>query len=286
LASKQTVLFCAEKKPALEVVYKKLVAAGLGDFCLKITSTAVRKLEVLADIKKRLKISKKDFNENLYKIEKKEEEEVKNKLIQYKEILHSNIGNSGIKVCDISGFTSKFSNISRTKIFLEIFNHKLDKLINVFEKIKGDEFILISNNLLKYEDATKNIIKKYGTITKHPWSGFLNTKINPYEKEKLIKLFYRLKGTIDEIENKIKTFVTENPDLKTFNKIENIEDLKNFTKAKIENDTNELHNKTAEIDISLSFFNKKKMLFFVSICIKTNQLKINRQRNKFLLRII
>jgi len=235
LASKQTVLFCAEKKPALEVVYKKLVAAGLGDFCLKITSTAVRKLEVLAEIKKRLKISKKDFNENLYKIEKKEEEEVKNKLIQYKEILHSNIGNSGIKVCDISGFTSKFSNISRTKIFLEIFNHKLDKLINVFEKIKGDEFILITNNLLKYEDATKNIIKKYGTITKHPWSGFLNTKINPYEKEKLIKLFYQLKETIEEIERKIKIFVTENPDLKTFNKIENIEDLKNFTKAKIEN---------------------------------------------------
>ena len=235
LASKQTVLFCAEKKPALEVVYKKLVAAGLGDFCLKITSTAVRKSEVLADIKKRLTITKKDFNENLYKIEKKEEEEVKNKLIQYKEILHSNIGNSGIKVCDISGFTSKFSNISRTKIFLEIFNHKLDNLINVFEKIKGDEFILITNNLLKYEDATKNIIKKYGSITKHPWSGFLNAKINPYEKEKLIKLFYQLKETIEEIEEKIKIFVTENPDLKTFNKIENIEDLKNFTKTKIEN---------------------------------------------------
>ena len=53
LAKKQTVLFCAEKKPALEVVYKKLVAAGLGDFCLKIANTAVRKSEVW-------RISKKD----------------------------------------------------------------------------------------------------------------------------------------------------------------------------------------------------------------------------------
>lgn len=235
LATKKTILFCAEKKPALEVVYKKLVAAELGDFCLKITNTAVRKTEVLADIKKRLKISKKEFNESLYKIEKKEEEDVKNKLIEYKEILHSNIGKSGIQVCNISGYISKYSNISRTGIFLEIFNNKLDKLQSDFEKIKQDEFILITQNLNKYEEASKNILAKYGSTSKHPWYGYLNSKINPYDKEKLIKLFNNLKEKINQITIRISSFDKENPQLKVLNKIENIEDLKNITKKKIEN---------------------------------------------------
>ena len=165
LAKKQTVLFCAEKKPALDVVYKKLVAAGLGDFCLKIVNTAVRKSEVLEGIKNRLNISKQSFNENTYKIEKQKEEEVKNKLIEYKEILHSDIGNSGIQVCDISGFTSKFAHISKTKIFLDIFNNQMHQLINSFEQMKSDEFILTTNNLEKYEDASKNILEKYGSIS-------------------------------------------------------------------------------------------------------------------------
>ena len=67
LAKKQTILFCAEKKPAMEVVYKKMVAAGLGNFCLKIANTAVRKSEVIAHIKKRLGISKINFNDSNYK---------------------------------------------------------------------------------------------------------------------------------------------------------------------------------------------------------------------------
>ena len=184
LAKKQTILFCAEKKPAMEVVYKKMVAAGLGDFCLKIANTAVRKSEVIAHIKKRLGISKINFNDSNYKNEKNKEEEVKNKLIEYKDILHANIGNSGIKVCDISGFTSKFSSISKSKIFLEIFNNQLDKLAKSFEKITEDKFLLIISNLKNSEDSSKNLLKKYGAISKHPWFGFTNSRINPYDKKK------------------------------------------------------------------------------------------------------
>ena len=235
LAKKQTVLFCAEKKPALEVVYKKLVAAGLGDFCLKIANTAVRKSEVLEDIKKRLNISIQKFDENNYKIEKQKEIEVKEKLIQYKEILHSNIGNSEIQVCDISGFTSKFSHISKTDIFIKIFNKELDKLAEIFDKMKADEFILSINNLNKYEETSKFILQKYGSVSKHPWNGFINTKINPYNKENVINNFNLLKAKIEQIENIIKLFSEENSELKIFNKIDNIDKLENFSTTTIEN---------------------------------------------------
>ena len=235
LAKKQTILFCAEKKPALEVVYKKMVAAGLGDFCLKISNTAVRKSEVIGDIKKRLNISKVNFNESNYKNEKLKEEEVKNKLIEYKEILHANIGNSGIKVSDISGLTSKFSAISKSKIYLEIFNNELDKLGESFEKITEDKFLLIISNLKNSEDSSNKILKKYGSIAKHPWSGFKNIRINPYDKSKIIEQFTNFRESIDEIENKIKIFTDSNPTLKIFNKVNCLDQLEKITSEKIEN---------------------------------------------------
>ena len=234
LAKKQTVLFCAEKNPALEVVYKKLIAAGLGDFCLKIASTAVRKSEVFADIKKRLNIPKINFSDSNYKVEKNKEEEVKKKLIEYKDILHADIGKSGIKVCDISGFTSKFSSISKSKIYIEIFNNKLDKLNKSFEKITDDEFLLIVDNLKNAEDSSNKILKKYGAINKHPWNGFTNSRINPYDKEKIVEQFINFSDCIEEIENIIKLFTTTNPNLKIFSKINCIEDIEKITSSKIE----------------------------------------------------
>lgn len=252
LAKKQTILFCAEKKPALEVVYKKMVAAGLGGFCLKIASTAVRKSEVIADIKKRLSISRLDFKDSNYKTEKAKEEEVKNKLIEYKDILHANIGNSGIKVSDISGFTSKFSSISKSKIFIEIFNNQLDKLVKSFEKITEDEFLLIIDNLRNSEDVSNELLKKYGSVSNHPWNGFTNSKINPYDKDKIFKQFINFSEDIEKVEKKIQQFIVENPNLKIFNKVECIEDIEKIILSKIEN--------IEKIDKYINFFKKESDL--------------------------
>ena len=252
LAKKQTILFCAEKKPALEVVYKKMVAAGLGDFCLKIVSTAVRKTEVIADIKKRLSVSKLDFKDSIYKTEKAKEVEVKSKLIEYKDILHANIGNSGIKVSDISGYTSKFSSISKSEIFTEVFNNQLDKLSKSFEKITEDEFLLIIDNLKNSEDISTELLKKYGSISKHPWYGFKNSKINPYDKDKIFKQFINFSEHIEKIENKIQLFVSENPNLKIFTKITCVDDVEKITLSKIEN--------IEKIDKYINFFKKESDL--------------------------
>ncbi|MDA7488058.1 DUF4011 domain-containing protein [Candidatus Pelagibacter ubique] len=252
LAKKQTILFCAEKKPALEVVYKKMVAAGLGDFCLKITSTAVRKSEVIANIKKRLSVSKLELKDSNYKIEKAKEEEVKNKLIEYKDILHANIGNSGIKVSDISGFTSKFSSISKSEIFIEIFNNQLDKLGKSFEKITEDEFLLIIDNLKNSEEISNDLLKRYGSISKHPWNGFTNSKINPYDKDKIVKQFISFSEHIEKIENKIQLFTINNPNLKIFNKINCLDDVEKATLNKIEN--------IEKIDKYINFFKKESDL--------------------------
>ncbi len=50
LAAGESVLFVAEKKAALDVVHSRLMAAGLGEFCLELHSSKVNRRRVLQDI--------------------------------------------------------------------------------------------------------------------------------------------------------------------------------------------------------------------------------------------
>lgn len=50
LAAGQSVLFVAEKMAALEVVHRRLVAAGLGEFCLELHSTKANKRAVMQEL--------------------------------------------------------------------------------------------------------------------------------------------------------------------------------------------------------------------------------------------
>src|SRR5579859_3054438 len=51
LANKKTVLFVAEKMAALQVVYQRLVNAGLGEFCLELHSTKANKRAVMKEMR-------------------------------------------------------------------------------------------------------------------------------------------------------------------------------------------------------------------------------------------
>ncbi len=54
MASGKKVLFVAEKLAALQVVQRRLRAAGLGDFCLHLHSRKAARRQLLAEVKKRL----------------------------------------------------------------------------------------------------------------------------------------------------------------------------------------------------------------------------------------
>lgn len=57
LSEGKTVLFVAEKMAALEVVYRRLVNAGLGEFCLEMHSTKANKRAVMQEIRQALDAS-------------------------------------------------------------------------------------------------------------------------------------------------------------------------------------------------------------------------------------
>ena len=54
LYNKKKVLFLAEKKAALDVVYKKLKDKGLDKFIFRLSSTAEKKTSIIEELKKRL----------------------------------------------------------------------------------------------------------------------------------------------------------------------------------------------------------------------------------------
>ena len=87
LAIGRRVLFVAEKKVALEVVMKRLVESGLGDFCLELHSNKVRKADVLAQLGKSLE-ARSDVNTGLWKKKADDLGRERTKLNNHVESLH------------------------------------------------------------------------------------------------------------------------------------------------------------------------------------------------------
>src|SRR5207253_409272 len=57
LSTGKSVLFVAEKAAALDVVHRRLVAAGLGEFCLELHSTKANKRAIMSEIRASLDAS-------------------------------------------------------------------------------------------------------------------------------------------------------------------------------------------------------------------------------------
>jgi len=94
------VLFVAEKMAALEVVKKRLDAAGIGDFCLELHSTKAKKSVVLDALRQRLENSSsppaRDFEETM-----RDYKDQKEKLTHYVGKLNTAFGASGRSLHEI-----------------------------------------------------------------------------------------------------------------------------------------------------------------------------------------
>ncbi|MFT3741207.1 MAG: DUF4011 domain-containing protein [Gammaproteobacteria bacterium] len=90
----KTVLFVAEKLAALQVVKKRLNKVGLGDFCMELHSHKTQKKMILADLKKRLELSKNTFRNVANNIETKLQElnQKKSELIEYTQAINTPFG--------------------------------------------------------------------------------------------------------------------------------------------------------------------------------------------------
>ena len=230
LYNKKKVLFIAEKKAALDVVYKKLKDKGLDKFTFRLSSTAEKKTSIIEELKKRLETEQPLIQSNLHLAEE-EYIEKKNKIRKYGKILETKyfeIQKSGYEI---------LSTLSRYKFFLTSYPKFVneDPFIDKVQELSKNQYIKNLSIISDINKIMQSLKKEFKDITKHPWYGLITTENNPYEITELKKYFLELKKRTENIIPKINDFFKE-LDIKNYINEKNLKSLiKIFTTAKVIN---------------------------------------------------
>jgi superfamily I DNA and/or RNA helicase/very-short-patch-repair endonuclease len=157
IADGKKVLFVSEKMAALEVVYKRLTAAGLGDFCLTLHSHNAKRREILDQFARSLKISRarasmqQDAFTKLYRLK-----ETRVLLNKYSEELHTVVQPLGKTIYQINGKVSEqdsFPNIDYIQDGAETFTPEI-----------------LAQCELALEELTR-VVSKSGYQQNNPWNN-------------------------------------------------------------------------------------------------------------------
>lgn len=183
IANGQKVLFVAEKMDALNVVKRRLYAAGLGDFCLELHSHKTNKLKILNELGTRL--SKQDSYVSPYEITAHIEryEDLRNKLNSYAIKINSVWANTGLTIHQI------LQKATRLKEQFE-FNPDTLKIDNLngenLTYIKQKELVDLAHTL---ESIYKQVAEQTqsGCIQNHYWYGVEKYDLNSYQIAELIE---------------------------------------------------------------------------------------------------
>jgi len=227
LFDKKKVLFVAEKKAALDAVYKKLAEKDLDKFVFRLSSTAEKKTSILEELDKRLEIDPPEIDED-YELNQSEYRVQVNKIRRYGKILDSEyfeIKKTGYEI---------LTNVAKYKSFLDYFPKYFeeDPISKKAETLTNDNLISNLTKLTDIQNIISKINDKFKDIKNHPWFGLTEEKNNPYElkdlKKSLQKLDIKSKEFYEKLDNLFKNLnLSLQRDEKNASKILNI-----FIKAK------------------------------------------------------
>jgi len=180
LYKKKKVLFVAEKKAALDVVFKKLKDKNLDKFAFRLSSTAEKKTSILDELKKRLELDQPFLD---FDIENDEKEYNKQKKLirDYGDILQKEyfeIKKTGYEI---------LTNVSKYKYYLDKYPKYFenDPSLKNIEKLTRNDYIKNLTTISDLNNILQNITKSFKDITQHPWFGLTLDNNNPYEIKEL-----------------------------------------------------------------------------------------------------
>jgi superfamily I DNA and/or RNA helicase/very-short-patch-repair endonuclease len=167
LAQGKKVLFVAEKKAALDVVYNRLAAVGLENYCLEVHSTATSKQAFYDRLKQRIEQETPvDVSENLNQ-QIDQCGKLKQQLSKYVQLLNQPFGATGKTIQELIWATQQ------AKVLLP------ESLLMVIQTVTDEQAVTmrITDFQDKYQDISnfrhqrQELLQKYGEIRKHPWYG-------------------------------------------------------------------------------------------------------------------
>ena len=201
----KSVLFLAEKKAALDVVFARLCKGGLDPFCLELHSTKANKKEVLNSIKQRLELDAMPPTDQRLLLLKSEDFKRQRELIsEYTHNLHSKLGSHGKSAYDHlwkflkckDRFTECPTKINECKIPFE----KAD-LSEVEQRKHLDHLEKIAALKKQVDDLSKE--------GEHPWGFVDDLHLNSVEQNDLKIEIKAWKGELETVQEKLGFFNEE-----------------------------------------------------------------------------
>ena len=201
LFKKKKVLFVAEKKAALDVVYKKLADKDLDKFVFRLSSTAEKKTSIIEELQKRLDIKIPNIDKNH-----------ENDQTQYR-VQISKIRKYG-RILDTEYFEIKktgyeiLTNVAKYKSYLDKFPEYFEEqpIIKKIDSLSKDRFIKNLSKITDVQSIISKIKSKFDNIANHPWFGLTEEKNNPYELKELKKVIFKLSEESKIVNKKTKNF--------------------------------------------------------------------------------
>jgi very-short-patch-repair endonuclease/nuclear transport factor 2 (NTF2) superfamily protein len=191
----KSVLFVAEKMAALDVVKKRLDAAGLDRFCLELHSSKTAKSAVVASLADRLEFSGVRLNAMQLQSNAEALQRARKELLYYVEKANESAGSTGLRVCDVL-LGSAIRDELRNRLPQTVANARFP---NPLEKTPHVRKEMIDAARVLQEHATR--ITATTSLAKHPWRGLQNAALTDFEIEQLIPELNRWTEALNSARN-------------------------------------------------------------------------------------
>lgn len=174
-----SVLFVAEKMAALEVVKKRLDAAGLEAFCLELHSSKASKTTVIESISRRLDYRGSRLSPEAAQSNAGWLHSAKTDLLHYVQRINQDAGSTGLKNYDIL-LGSAIRDALRANLPPAIAEARFSDPLNI-SAYTYRQMLDAADTLEKQTQ----ILTGFGSLSEHPWRGIQNVEITELDEGRL-----------------------------------------------------------------------------------------------------
>jgi hypothetical protein len=183
LAKGKKVLFVAEKKAALEVVYNRLADAGLENYCLEVHSTASSRQSFYERLKQRVEQgSPVDVSQEL-EDQVKECNQLKQLLSRYVLLLNQSFGRIGKTIQELLWCAQRANDlVAEIPLPSTLSSLRDDQAISM----TAADFQRKCQHLKEFRQQHQELIQKYSKVENHPWFGLTAHDLSPIDQGDLL----------------------------------------------------------------------------------------------------
>jgi very-short-patch-repair endonuclease len=176
----KTILFVAEKMAALDVVKKRLDAAGVGPFCLELHSSKTSKTAVVQSLSERLEYTQTQLRPGQVQSNLQAIQSARTALIYYAERTNELSGDTGLTVRDILlGSATRESD--RKSLPDSVGTARFGSALQMTPHTRKERGDAAANLERQIEP-----LKTFGKLDQHPWRGLQNCEITDLEVDRLL----------------------------------------------------------------------------------------------------